>query len=303
MKRVLSLNFFLALLAAVSLQAHAINLSFCYIPGAGGGDANSFEIFPRELAQRGVPFKGFDVRNKGSIQFHAQVFRDLLQAELARDPDFRCHVLGFSQGGLVARYAIAHLIVQHPLLGARPLSDFVIALTTLSSPHFGTPLPRLIERTGIPIDEGESQLRDDRIHIFNEPAYPDTYSPEIPGIVYSSFRTWLGSASEATNTAKKFSFRMIFNDLQGRGLDPRNDSVVPFETQGFGKVLGDLRLPHGYFSKDYGIRPGPVDFYVHYWEYLAGLRAEPHPRFDPVSVEWAEDLTETMSLHDLRKEL
>jgi hypothetical protein len=241
----------------------------CYIPGAGGGGDSAMREVPATLSKRGIPTLSFDVGDTGSIQNRARIFTALLMQEIKKDPEFRCHVLAYSMGGVTIRYALNHLRV--PDMNQRrnrPVTDFVASVTSFSVPHCGTPLARL--GRGLPIGEAEEQLSDDRMIAFNSPAYPETYSPIVEGIPFYSFRTWVDSAWKTPDALKHAGWNLLTDTLRLMGVDDRSDGVVPLQSQGFGQILADIRVPHDYFANGAGLTPGPANVYGWYWHWLHG---------------------------------
>jgi len=269
-------------LAALSPSSVARE-AFCYIPGAGGGGKFAMEDVPRILNSRRTPFVAFDVGKVGDILSRARIFAALLSQELKADPDFRCHVLAYSMGGITIRYAVNHLRV--PDVAARrnrPLKELIASITTLSTPHRGTPLALLGRELNLPVGEGELQLADDTMEMFNSPSYPATYSPIPQDVPFYSFRTWVADASATPDPLKFASFNVLTEFLRAAGMDVRNDSVIPTESQGAGRVLGDLEIPHDYWANGAGYLPSPTQFYGYYWHWLHGRVANPAltTRFD-----------------------
>ncbi len=280
----------LALLAPVSAWARGETL--CYIPGAGGGSEYTMSELPVALARKGIPTVTFNVGRTGLVQERAQTFVRLLEAEIRRDASFRCHVAAFSMGGVLIRYAVSHLDYRDPWSGhrAKSVRDRILSITTLATPHRGTPLPRILSRFArgkYEIDEGDWQMNEDVMARFNDPKYPETYSPLETSIPFYSVRLWIPSDKEALHIIKRVSFRLLRGDLLGRGLDPMNDTVVPTASQGFGREIATLRLPHAYFSALRKSSPTPVEFYERVWknarapmvegDFARGLRFRQHP--------------------------
>lgn len=267
-----------ALLALAGLLSNpaVAREAFCYIPGAGGGNAKSMEEVPSILNGRHTPFIAFDVGKTGNIQSRARIFTAQLSQELKADPELRCHVLAYSMGGITIRYAVNHLRV--PDLVARRnrnVKEVIASITTLSTPHRGTPLSLLGRELRLPVGEGEVQLADDSMELFNSPSYPDTYSPIPTDLPFYSFRTWIPDGAAALDPIKIASFNILTEFLRAAEMDIRNDSVIPLDSQGAGKVLADLEIPHDYWANRTDYLPSPANFYGNYWHWLHGRVSNP----------------------------
>jgi triacylglycerol lipase len=148
-----------------------------------------------------------------------------LADQVRRLPAERCNIVAHSMGGLDARYAIA-------VLG---LGDRIASLTTIGTPHRGTPLADLgvsllggaLGRLGVPLDAFRD-LTTERMEAFNQEAH------DAPGVDYGCF---VSSAREV-NAVLVPSHRF----LQRRAGD--NDGVVPAASQRWGEVLGEIDADH-----------------------------------------------------------
>jgi hypothetical protein len=126
-----------AFLLGVSTMAFAgENRPVCFIPGVGGMTDLLRDDLPVQMRARGVALHAYDVAVKGgNIEAKAQRFARHLESELRANPSFRCHTFAHSMGGIVGRYALAHLTVTHPKLGRRPMREFIPTFTSVSHPH------------------------------------------------------------------------------------------------------------------------------------------------------------------------
>jgi triacylglycerol lipase len=147
-----------------------------------------------------------------------------LADQVRRLPAERCNIVAHSMGGLDARYAIAAL----------GLGDRIASLTTIGTPHRGTPLADLgvsvlgaLGHLGVPLDAFRD-LTTERMEAFNQEA------PDAPSVVYGCFV----SSARQVNAVLVPSHRF----LQWRAGD--NDGIVPASSQRWGEVLGEIDADH-----------------------------------------------------------
>jgi hypothetical protein len=242
--------------------------TLCYIPGAGGGNDYVLRHLPRDLEARNIKALSFDVGKNDTVEFHSRKFVSILQTELNKDPTLKCHILGYSMGGLMARYALNHLSVT--LEGVqKPVLDVVLSLSTFSTPHTGTPLPRLWKQFFGTIDGGRDELSEDNVVKFNDPTNADTYSPLRSEIPNYSVTTQMTSSSQAQTLAEQFGFKAIQKDYESRGIeDTRNDGIVPTRAMKWGRLIAELKVPHSYFGKRVNATPALDEYFEHYWAFL-----------------------------------
>lgn len=221
----------------------------CYVPGAGGGSDYALHKLPGELTARGVDAISFDNGKTGSVQEKAARLKTQVQERLFKDYEFRCHFFAYSQGGIVVRYALNHLFLEDPTEGTVSFQKIAASFTTASTPHLGTPLARLgTSFFGPDFEEGLKQMSEEEMVRFNDPSYPDTYSPIVAKIATYSYRTFINSRSEARGNGERWGYEAIKSDLKKRGKNERNDGVVPTDHMIFGKLLNTFNNPHSFFS-------------------------------------------------------
>jgi hypothetical protein len=267
-----NLNLVLSTLVLVtSLRAQAKDY-LCFTPGAhGGGDFIQEDIAPK-LAKRGVPFFPFATGPVGTVQDRAVILGKIVSEQLAKDPDFRCHLVGHCYGGIVARYAYNHIRVQHPTRGEIPLSDIVLSYTSLQSPQHGTPLGDQRGKFVDGIPDVPMEMSEGYSARFNSPDYPETYSPLPTGIPVYSYRTSIHTPLQSVRPDAFLGFIPLQLTLLREGRDTRNDGLIPLDSQAAGHVLADLELPHSFFAvkrhEALLIPLTSVDFFVQHWKFL-----------------------------------
>jgi triacylglycerol lipase len=145
------------------------------------------------------------------------------------------NIIAHSMGGLDARYAIAHLG-----LGPR-----VASLTTIGTPHHGTPLAdtgalfigewtnvrRMLHSMGANVD-GLYDLTTRRMEDFNR------LVPNSAGVLYTSVVGAVTSLARPVNTLLYPGHAYL-----SRIVGP-NDGMVPAQSQKWGDVIGEVDADH-----------------------------------------------------------
>lgn len=270
MKRGVILSF--VLLVSAQTQAFETGLPICFLPGAGGGNADSMVKFRDTLKKRGIEYVPFELGKVGTVMERAAKLQGFLAEVLAKNPDFRCHVFAYSMGGPVARYTYHHLSVNLKKGGKIPLRNVMASISTFSSPHRGTPLAEWLKRYSPKYAAGMDDLSEADMRKYNDPAFPETYSPEPKEIPAYSYQTFIKSREEGDDFLAKIGFQLITTIHNDRGQDPTNDGVVPTMSMAFGEVLGRLNASHGFFSYEIGLRPTAPDFFEAHWHFLNGAQ-------------------------------
>jgi triacylglycerol lipase len=165
----------------------------------------------------------------GSVAARAEELATCIRAL----PDRRVNVVAHSMGGLDARYAIACL----------GLSAKVASLTTIGTPHLGTPLADLgtglgerlglrtaLERLGISVD-AFYDLTTPRMTEFNRAV------PDARGVAYASV---VGAVRRKRRTNPLLLPGHLY--LLAHGGD--NDGLVPADSQRWGEVLCEIDADH-----------------------------------------------------------
>jgi triacylglycerol lipase len=146
----------------------------------------------------------------------------------------RVHVVAHSMGGLDARWAIAHL----------GLASKVASLTTIGTPHRGTPLAdagaKLVRRSrrleatlakmGIPVDAFDD-LSVSRMRAFNRDV------PDSPGVRYGSY---VAVPRRARDVAPPLwpAYALL------AAIAGDNDGLVPAWSQPWGELMGVVDTDH-----------------------------------------------------------
>ncbi len=181
------------------------------------------------LALQGGTVHRCKVAPVASIATRAAMLADFVQ----RLPHPKVNVIAHSMGGLDARYAIAKL----------GLHSRVASLTTIGTPHFGTPLAdvgvvvgkglrvhRLLERLGLEPDAFDD-LTTRGAASFNDAV------EDVPGVFYASVVGALARAHRASPLLLP-TWALL------RSSAGPNDGIVPASSQRWGHVLAEIDADH-----------------------------------------------------------
>jgi triacylglycerol lipase len=195
----------------------------------GGARHAYFRGIPARLEESSWDVRLSRVPRAGSVEVRA---REL--AAFVRSLDApRVNVVAHSMGGLDARYAISRL----------GLSERVASLTTVGTPHRGTPLAdlgvglsarvglrRALEAAGMRLDAFDD-LTAARLEAFNVEV------PDAPGVAY-------GCVVGAVRHRRQVNPLLLPSYLYLRGRAGDNDGVVPAASQLWGNVLAQIEADH-----------------------------------------------------------
>jgi triacylglycerol lipase len=205
--------------------------------GICGFDAIQIGPVKREYFQGvGAHLKGlgmevhiFPVCALGSVARRAE---DLAR-RIAEVPAKRVNIVAHSMGGLDARYAITRL----------GMAEKVASLTTVGTPHLGTPLAdvggfvgdrlgllKILEKMGFGF-EGIRDLTTSGMEAFNRDV------PNHPRVTYGCY---LAAAPRAISVNPLLVASYLF--LSHHSGD--NDGIVPKAAQRWGDVLGEIEADH-----------------------------------------------------------
>ncbi len=180
-----------------------------------------------------------ELSTDGSIGERAAVLKNFLETDLKGKP---VNIVAHSLGGLDARF-----------LATIFKSKQIVSITTIGTPHKGTPLANWAARQidgrgfwywffrvlGYDMEQRHflKELTTDSMARFN-PRVPDQ-----PGIRYYSVRT------KASFAAKNMSYFLWFPahwlEAEAHSLAQQgHDGMVPFDSQGWGREIATLELDH-----------------------------------------------------------
>ena len=188
--------------------------------------ADYFRLIPSALrAQGNVVPEPPQLNPAGSISERAEDLKNYLQnnTEIAGK---KIHLIAHSMGGLDARYLISKL----------GMADRVLSLTTIGTPHHGSPiadlviahtnpiLNRFVEHLGVDIN-GVSDLTIDACERFNNEVLD---SPNIP------YFSVAGQFEPPRILGEPFGLLGLTHDIV-RGKEGGNDGLVSVESARFGQ--------------------------------------------------------------------
>ena len=185
------------------------------------------------LQQFGTQMYLLRVSPMGAIRLRARQ----LAEQVRRLPVDRVNIIAHSMGGLDARYAISHL----------GISDRIASLTTIGTPHHGTPIADLIASL-----LGERRRREPRVQAFGvsldlDALYDLTTTKmaafnrdvaDVPGVGYACF---VGAARSGVRQVPLLMAPAYLFLSQKAG---DNDGLVPAESQKWGEVMGEIDVDH-----------------------------------------------------------
>jgi triacylglycerol lipase len=193
----------------------------------GGRDLSYFRGVTRHLMSVGAEVHRPRVPSSASIAVRAGEFKRLIDMI----PAPKVNVIAHSMGGLDVRYAISKL----------GLADRIATLTTVGTPHLGTPVADLGTRLGdllklraligrvVDID-GFHDLTTHRMAAFNRDIV------DSPKVVYGSV---IGRIERAQATPLLWITHKYLTERAGA-----NDGMVPASSQSWGEVLKEIEADH-----------------------------------------------------------
>lgn len=199
------------------------------VPGMLGFDEIGFGSIKRKyfhgisdyLAALGVKVYRTSLPSISSTAGRAEA----LVQDLDSIPEKRVNLIAHSRGGLDVRYAISRL----------GLANRVASLTTIATPHRGTPIAdlgtALFGRLGLGLDS-LADMSTSRVEDFNQEV------KDAHGVYYASV-----VASIDGSTPDLPAWLMPIISLLNKKAGP-NDGMVPTESQKWGEVLTEIKAHH-----------------------------------------------------------
>jgi len=187
-----------------------------------------FRGLPALLEAQGCSVHRARVAPAGSVAERAEALASCVRAL----PSRKVNILAHSMGGLDARYAISKL----------GLADRVASLTTVATPHRGTPLAdlgsglvggrlgRALGKLGVPLS-GLNDLTTARSGDFNATV------PDVPGVAY-------GSVVGVSRARRRTHPLLLPGWLYLRSAAGENDGLVPSASQPWGDLLAEIEADH-----------------------------------------------------------
>jgi len=176
-----------------------------------------FRGVPERLSAMGVEVHRPSVPALASVAARAE----RLAAAVRTLPAEKVNLIAHSMGGLDARYAISRL----------GLADRVLSLTTIGTPHRGSPLADLCRRIFKTLDlEMLHDLTSGRMSAFN------LEIPDVPTVTYASV---VASEDRAEMNPLLWASHLYLSECAGP-----NDGIVPASSQPWGEVWREIRADH-----------------------------------------------------------
>ncbi len=199
------------------------------------------------LRQRGIHAFAPNVAPYQTVPVRAEMWRDRIEHILEETGAEKVNLVAHSMGGLDARYLI-HSLACH---------DAVASLTTIASPHFGTPLADIVlgqpERlhallAGLAQWMSQTAMREVSADFTNavaelRPAHVEgTFNPSVPDHPSVQYWSYSGKAGKGTDNPISPLLRPMNAWLYAR--DGVNDGFVPEASAHWGTFLGTLNADH-----------------------------------------------------------
>lgn len=210
--------------------------------GVGFRDHKLFSYWgrvPKELVRNGAVIYYGHQEGWGVIEENALVIRDRVLQMLTENHCDKVNIIAHSKGGIDARY----------MIGALGMGDKVASLTTVCTPHHGSPLVPYLRRMpdGLYrflcrcIDRGFRAYGDERPDVYRsglelDPAYCEEFNrkyPDHPGVYYQSYTSVMkGWYSEVFCSIPYMVLKRLAGD---------NDGLVPEESAKWTNFRGTVR--------------------------------------------------------------
>ncbi len=215
-------------LGAPIVLAHGL-LGFGRIAVRSVGLATYFRGVPKALEAAGNRVVLTEVPPRASVADRAERLRKEIRSRVGREP---VHVIAHSMGGLDARLMITHL----------DMASQVLSLTTVGTPHRGTPVAdrglALGRRFGLvevlrrsPIDhQAFLDLTTDACAKFN------SETPDVPGVTYLSVA--------GVKPREQMLYALRFTHDVIAPLDGPNDGLVSARSAAWGDALDPWECDH-----------------------------------------------------------
>jgi triacylglycerol lipase len=184
-----------------------------------------FRGIEARLTQMGAKVYTPRVPAAASIATRAQRLADLIRAL----PEPRVNIVAHSMGGLDARYALAQL----------GLSDKVASLTTIATPHLGTPLADVGSKLLARVVRLFGRLFDLRAFVDLTTAQMDEFNRSNPNVAGVSYGSVIARSTQLRTHPLLWATHRYLTERAGP-----NDGVVPSASQPWGDVLREIDADH-----------------------------------------------------------
>lgn len=220
--------------------------------------SNHFTTLPQLFRDRGAEVLVVKLSGLQSIEVRARELEEQILLAYP-DPNIKLNLIAHSFGGLDSRYLISRL----------GYGDRIASLTTISTPHHGTPLADIILRLvpgpveriidalanlfgidwDVVLNASSEFLRDD----FN----PNT--PDDPRVYYQSYAGFAQPGGDGL-TVGKLRSSLNFTWLINRIFAGDNDGTIPVSSSQWGDFKGTIPADHGGALGQYSDKTDPSNF-------------------------------------------
>ncbi|MEW6237941.1 MAG: alpha/beta fold hydrolase [Candidatus Omnitrophota bacterium] len=215
-----------------------------------------WEMFPgvvEQLKQKGFAAYRVLIHPTASIEERTQQLHEAIRREAGEEE--KIHLIGHSMGGLDARYFVSP--------GGLAQGSRVISVTTISSPHRGSPVADRIPASlkalfsfGAGIGKhlpmapdarsllrGVSENRWDALKQLTPAYLNETFNPQTPDDPRVRYFSYGGKISPPKNLWSNFPRPLTWRIVQEQEGD--NDGLVSVESAKWGEFLGAIPADHG----------------------------------------------------------
>lgn len=214
-----------------------------------GGMIGTFRGAKAHLEAKGCKVFETEVNAVQTSTFRGQQLAAQIKTIVQETGIVKVNIIAHSQGGLDARWAIA----------AGGLADKTASLSTLATPHFGTPLADQALAMSGPLGKKAMGLMMNLMGraINANTQDPDTIAavesltvrymtstfnksfPNVPGVYYQSWSAFTGAGSSDTMKTSMLLGHTLLNSAAGK-----NDGVVPEASAHWGEFRGAIEADH-----------------------------------------------------------
>lgn len=223
-----------------------------YVHGLMDGGRDTLKSFLSDVeAESGATIYRPEISPANSVEFRAEQLAAEVEQILAATGALKINIVAHSLGGLDARYMISSL----------GYNDRVASLTTIATPHQGTPLTGLAEALGadqfaelintvfawsgkILNDESSPETVDflAALESLSEDYVQNTFNPENPNQPGVYYQSWAGVSG--LGSSHKIKLVLGLSNSYLKLVRGNNDGLVPVESAKWGDYRGRLLADH-----------------------------------------------------------
>jgi len=172
------------------------------------------------------------------VSIRAKALKAQLEKMTAGQERSELNIIGHSMGGLDSRYMVSKLLSNQGKAGEGTFR--VASLTTVATPHKGSPIARWIAFPFVPTIE----YFDYRAFTNLTPEYMrDTFNPNVPNVDGVRYYSW-GADAESLMYERSAFYPLRWTWKHIRGLEGPNDGLVSLESSEWGLMQGCVLADH-----------------------------------------------------------